>query len=67
MVIKNQWQLQYKLSSKYAYIFMQDILDNKESIFIYIRGYYRAFMKGKNANDFPIYDMSSGDVYISEG
>lgn len=67
VVIKNQWQLQYKHSSKYSYIFMQDILKNKESIFVYIRGFYRAFMKEKKAEDFPIYDMSSGDVYISEG
>ncbi len=65
--VKNQWQLQYKLSSKYSYIFMQDILDNKESIFMYIRGYYRAFMKGKVACDFPIHDLLSGDINIFEG
>ena len=64
--INHQWQLQYKMSSKYSYVFMKDILENKESIFMYIRGYYRAFMKGKEASGFPIYDMSSGEVCISE-
>ncbi len=64
--VNQQWQLQYKMSSKYSYVFMKDILDNKESIFLYIRGYYRAFMKGKEASGFPIYDMSSGEVCICE-
>ena len=57
--IKDQWQLEYKKTAEYANVFMTDILDNKETIFLYIRSYYRAFMKGKPAKDFPFYDIHS--------
>lgn len=59
---QNQWHLDYKKSSEYSYIFMQDLLDNKENIFKYIRGYYRAFMKG--TNKFPEFDITKNEVLI---
>lgn len=58
--IRDQWQLEYKKSSEYVSVFMKDILDEKEQIFKYIRGYYRAFMKGKEVKQYPIYDMYQG-------
>ena len=55
VVLKNQWNLQYKLSSIYASKFMEELLENKESIFLYLRSYYRAFMKEKSIEQFPIF------------
>lgn len=54
---KRQWQLQYDKSSEYVGVFLEDILDKKENIFLYLRGYYRSFMKGRPAADYPVYDM----------
>lgn len=62
--VGHQWQLIYKKSTQYTGIFMEDILKNKDSIFLYIRSYYRAFMKGKNIEDFPLYDLSKETVYL---
>ena len=64
MQINNQWNLQYKLSSSYASIFMEDLLKNKESIFLYIRGYYRAFMKNKDVNQYPKFNIMDDKVII---
>ena len=61
--IGNQWQLEYKKSNNYSMIFLEDLLEDKERIFLYFRSYYRAFMKGKKASDFPIYDISSESVH----
>lgn len=67
VLMKGQWQLEYKKSSSYAEIFMQDILEHKEGIFLYIRSYYRAFMKNKSADQFPQFDvLSSKCVTLQE-
>lgn len=64
--IKNQWQLEYKKSSKYAGIFFEDLLANKEVIFLYIRSYYRSFMKGKDYSRYPFFDITSEHVKMVE-
>ena len=46
IMINNSWQLDYKKSAIYGSVFIEDLLDKKDSIFLYIRSYYRAFMKG---------------------
>lgn len=66
IIIKNQCQLEYKKSSEYTWIFMNDILDNKESIFLYVRTYYRAFMKEKKASEFPVFDISADKVIFAD-
>lgn len=48
-------------------IFLEDLLENKECIFLYIRGYYRSFMKGRNASEFPIFDVCSNEVSLPLG
>jgi CRISPR-associated protein Cas1 len=63
-VINNQWCLKYKLSNIYAGIFMEDLLENKESIFLYVRGYYRAFMKSKGAEEFPFFNIDDKKITI---
>ena len=56
MLINKQYRLKYENSTKYANIFLSAILDEKERIFLYIQEYYRAFMKEKSVEHFPIYE-----------
>ena len=55
--INGHWQLNYKKSSDYTNIFMKDLLECKEAIFLYIRGYYRAFMKELNPDIYPQFSI----------
>lgn len=59
LLIGQQWQLEYKKTNSYSMIFLEDILAVKDSMFLYFRSYYRAFMKGKSASDFPMFDLTS--------
>ena len=56
--IKGQWQLEYKKSSRYAGIFMEELLGYKEEIFLYIRSFYRSFMRGKTIEEYPLFDYA---------
>ena len=56
-LIKGQYQLQWKNNSAYIKLLMKSIMEYKDEIFVYIRDYYRAFMKGASADDFPIFDL----------
>lgn len=51
-LINHQWQLNYKMSGIYSNIFIKEIMEYKEQIFRYIRGYYRLFMKGFEADKY---------------
>ena len=62
--INNAWQLEYKKSAMYGNIFMEELLDNKETIFLYIRAYYRAFMKGLSVDKYPVYDIRNNEVRL---
>lgn len=62
--IKNEWQLEYKKSSVYAGIFMEEILKYKSDIFLYIRTYYRSFMRGKPIELYPIFDYGKETLLI---
>ncbi len=64
--IKHQWQLQYKMSIVYARKFMEVLLENKENIFLYIRSFYRAFMKGNKYECYPLYLISENEVNTLE-
>lgn len=61
VLIGQQWQLEYKKSNIYSMIFLEDILDIKDKMFLYFRDYYRAFMKGKNASEFPMFNVTAVD------
>lgn len=52
-----QFILPWKNSAKYVELFIRAIMEYKNEIFIYLQSYYRAFMRNKNANDFPIFEM----------
>lgn len=56
LIINNQYRLKYENSSKYANIFLSAIMEEKNRIFLFIQEYYRAFMKEKNIDNFPVYE-----------
>lgn len=56
VIINGEHRLKYENSTKYANIFLSAIINEKDKIFLYIQNYYRAFMKGKSVEYFPIYE-----------
>ena len=56
---KNQEQfiLTWKNSAPYIELFIKAIMEYKNEIFIYFQSYYRAFMRKKIAEDFPVFEM----------
>lgn len=60
--VKGQWQLEYKQSSKYVAELMEEILEYKDQIFLYVRNYYRAFMKGKPISGYNMFLLETGKV-----
>ena len=52
-----QFYLKYPNINKYATILFESIIKQENEIFQYIQGYYRAFMKNKEASDFPVFDI----------
>ncbi len=63
MVMNKKFQLNFKHSKKYTKIFLEVILNNKEEIFMYIRSYYRFFVKRVSAPNMPEYVL--GEKYGS--
>ncbi len=55
-VINSQYRLKYTESSKYVKLLMKPILEEKDGIFAYIQGYYRAFMKDLPASEYPFFE-----------
>ncbi len=53
-VYNKRFVLEWKKSPAYTHLFLSAILEYKEELFIYIQSYYRAFMKNKQVEDFPI-------------
>lgn len=60
-VMQNEYILKYSIRSQYVTIIMKEILKYKNDIFVYIKYYYRAFMKNKNFDDYP-YFLIGDDV-----
>lgn len=50
---KGRIELKWEKSSDYIAILLNSILEYKIDIFIFVRDYYRAFMKGSEINSFP--------------
>jgi len=53
-LINGQFQLKWKSSPVYVSFLMESILPHRNDLFVYIRDYYRAFMKEKEAEQFPL-------------
>lgn len=58
---QNQYILTWKNSAKYVEIFIKAIMEYKNEIFIYIQSYYRAFMREKSPEEFPIFDLKGDE------
>lgn len=56
-MFQNQYCLEYKMSSTYVDFIMSELLEYKSEIFIFIRSYYRSFMKGKIGQQFAMFEM----------
>ena len=48
----NQCCLSYKKSPEYIGFLIEDILQHKDEMFLFIQGYYRSFMKGKPVSSY---------------
>lgn len=57
VVFNHQYTLEYQKSTQYTQILFAAILEYKEDIFIYIRDYYRAVMKEKAIDEYPVFVM----------
>lgn len=50
-----QYFLKYKKNKEYTRWLLQAIVEYKENIFLYTQGYYRAFIREKAINDYPVF------------
>ena len=58
---QNQFILPWKNSKKYVGIILDEFIKRKNEIFIFFQSYYRAFVRGKSAEDFPIFKIEAGE------
>lgn len=57
-----QYILLRDYSKVYYQVFFEELIDHKEIIFEYIRGYYRSFMGQKSILDYPVFNYSTRRV-----
>ncbi len=57
---QNQYCLYGKSAGPYIVNLLEPLIKEKQNIFLYVQGYYRSFMKGKEAEEFPFYEMEAG-------
>ena len=56
-VIKGQYFLKRNKSKEYTKWLLSSLLENKADIFLFCQGYYRAFIRGKPIEEFPIFNI----------
>lgn len=54
-VCGKRYTLSWAKTPKYIEFVLEEIIQNKEKIFFYIQNYYRAVMKNKAVEDFPLF------------
>ena len=54
---QNQYILPWKNSKKYVGLILESLMEYKNEIFIYLQSYYRAFMREKSVDEFPVFEM----------
>lgn len=59
-IYNGKWCLKYKCSSSYSAVFLKEINGNKEEIFLFIRDFYRSFMKYNLEENFPVWELNYG-------
>jgi len=52
---RQQYRLQGEASKQYTAMLMKALLAHKDEMFDYIQNYYRAFMRNKPINDYPVF------------
>ena len=62
-IFDGKWCLKYKKSSDYSKVFITEILNYKEEIYIYIRSVYRCFMRQDYAS-FPQWRFDNGTYQL---
>ena len=53
----NRYALPWKISPHYTKILANVIITNKDEMYKYIQNYYRAFMRNKPVNEFPVFEL----------
>jgi CRISPR-associated protein Cas1 len=56
-IIQGQYRLYGKNSVPYISWLMEPLLERKDDIFLYVRDYYRAFMKDKPIKEYPVFRL----------
>ncbi len=56
-VIRNQYLLKWECNAPYVQFIVQGIFEYKTDIFMYVQQFYRAMMKGKPAEEFPVFSL----------
>ena len=56
-LINHKYLLEWKHNPQYVSFLLQPLLENKREIFLYVQSFYRAFMKQKEAEAFPVFDL----------
>lgn len=56
-IYEKKWCLRYKESAAYSSVFIGAIMAEKESIYTYVREFYRVFMKDKLENEMPYWEV----------
>jgi CRISPR-associated protein Cas1 len=58
VVQKGQFALKYMKSKEYTRWLLQAIIEHKADIFLYTQGYYRAFMRQKQIEEYPVFNIT---------
>ncbi len=54
-VFNHQYQLEWKHSPVYTSVILQSLLQRRSAIFKYVQSYYRAFMRDKPIDQYPVF------------
>lgn len=60
--IKGKYVLNYKDAKPYTKWLLEGILEYKEEMFTYVQLYYRSFMRQKEQNDYPFFNIKLKDI-----
>lgn len=55
--VNGQFLLKWEKNRQYVGFLMQPILEHKKEMFFYVQCYYRAFMKSKKPEEFPLFEV----------
>lgn len=57
-----RYLLKWAMSPKYTSFLAKSVIDRKQDLFRYVQGYYRAFMKEKQACDYPVFCLRENAI-----